>query len=733
MGKRSSTVVGFRYYFGLQMGVGLCEHDELVEIKVGDRSAWSGSVTDNASITINAPNLFGGDDKEGGIVGTLDVMMGGPTQPVNSRLAAMLGGLVPAFRGITTLFFDGLMCSMSAYPKPWKMRWRRSQKGWDGPTWYPEKATVVLAGGAIKAMNPAHILYQCLTDRRMRGLPRARLDDASYRVAADKLYAEGFGLCLRWRRTDSLANFVQTILNHIGAAQFTDRTTGLVKLRLIRDDYDPATLPLFTYDSGLLGIDDDDSGAQPAGTNEVIVKYVRPGDGSDGQVRVQNGASIQSTGAIAGTTTDYPGIPTPELALRVAQRDLRAAAGFVKRFKVRLDRRGYQVEPGSVFRISDPQRNINNMVLRAGRIEDGVLTNGTITITALQDVFGLPTTSYVGVQPPGWTPPDTSAQAVVNRRLMEVPYRDLAHQLGAGDLGSLAPTAGYLMAIAQRPTALSMNFSLLDRVGSSGNFIDRGTGSFAPTALLVAAIGRTDTAVTVGAGTDLQQVNVGSAAVIDDEIVRIDSINAATGAITLGRGCCDTLPAGHAAGARIWFYDDANGVDQTEYTTGLGVQVKLLTRTGTALLPEALAGVDSLTLVQRQYRPYPPGNLQVNGQRYPSVVSGPLTVSYSFRDRGLQADQLIDTLQGNIGPESGTTYIMRVYSGATLKRTVTGLTAASWTYLDVDAAADGYLQMVRLVLSASRNSVESLQSHDVTVERHGLGFDLGILLGGTTP
>ena len=734
MGKRRSTVVGYRYYFGLQMGVGLCEHDELVEIKVGDRSAWSGSVTDNASIAINAPNLFGGDDKEGGIVGTLDVMMGAPTQPVNARLAAMLGGLVPAFRGVTTCFFDGLMCSMSAYPKPWKMRWRRSQKGWDGATWYPEKATIVLAGGAIKAMNPAHILYQCLTDRRWgRGLPRARLDDVSFRAAADKCFAEGFGLCLRWRRTDSLANFVQSILNHIGAAQFTDRTTGLVKLRLIRDDYDPASLPLFTYDSGLLGIDDDDSGAQPAGTNEVIVKYKRPGDGSDGQVRVQNGASIQSTGAIAGTTTEYPGIPTPELALRVAQRDLRAAAGFVKRFKVRLDRRGYQIEPGSVFRISDPQRNINNMVLRAGRIEDGVLTNGTITITALQDVFGLPATSYVGVQPPGWTPPDTSAQAVVNRRLMEVPYRDLAHQLGASDLASLAPTAGYLMAIAQRPTALSLNFSLLDRVGGGGNFIDRGTGSFAPMALLVAAIGRTDTIVTVGAGTDLQQVNVGSAAVIDDEIVRIDSINPLAGAITLGRGCCDTVPANHAAGARIWFYDDANGVDQTEYTTGLGVQVKLLTRTGTALLPEALAGIDSLTMAQRQYRPYPPGNVQVNSQRYPSVVSGPLTVSYSFRDRGLQADQLIDTLQGNIGPEAGTTYIMRVYSGTTLTRTVTGLTATSWSYQDVDAAADGYLQTIRLVLSSTRNNVESLQSHDMTVERHGLGLDLGNFLGGATP
>lgn len=711
MGKRSSVTVGFRYYFGLHMGVGLAEHDELVEIKVGDRSAWSGSVTDNASIYINAPNLFGGDDKEGGIAGTLDVMMGAPTQPVNSRLAAMLGGLVPAFRGITTCFFDGLMCSMSAYPKPWKMRWRRSQKGWDGPTWYPEKATIVLAGGAIKAMNPAHILYQCLTDRRWgRGLPRARLDDAAFRTAADKCYAEGFGLCLRWRRQDSLANFVQSILNHVGGAQFTDRTTGLVKLRLIRDDYDPLTLPLFDYDSGLLGIDDDDSGAQPAGTNEVVVKYTRPGDGSDGQVRVQNGASIQATGSIAGTSVDYPGIPTPDLALRVAQRDLRAAAGFVKRFKVRLDRRGYQVEPGSVFRISDPQRGINNMVLRVGRIEDGLLTNGAITITALQDVFGLPVTSYVDVQPGGWVPPDTSAKAVINRRIWETPYRDLARRLSAVDLAAIAPTSGYLLAIAQRPSALAYSFSLRARVGGSGTFIDRGNGDFCPTALVVQAIDKTTVGINITADLGLDQVVVGTAALIDDEIVRIDAIDVLAGAVTLARGCADSVPANHAAGARIWFYDGAYGIDKTEYTAGLAVQAKLLTRTGTELLSEELASTDNLVLTQRQNQPYPPGNAMLNGDRYPTIANSPARLTWSHRDRVLQADQLVDTTAANIGPETGVTYSARLLT--TAQAVVDSQTGITGTNCVLRAPVeDDYI----IELWAVRGNLASMQRHVIPV------------------
>lgn len=57
-----------------------------------------GSITTNGQVRINAPELFGGDKGEGGLDGTLDVLFGDEDQGVLPRLAAMLGGLVPAFR-----------------------------------------------------------------------------------------------------------------------------------------------------------------------------------------------------------------------------------------------------------------------------------------------------------------------------------------------------------------------------------------------------------------------------------------------------------------------------------------------------------------------------------------------------------------------------------------------------------------------------------------------------------
>src|SRR5690606_23414113 len=119
-------------------------------------------------------------------------------------------------------------------------------------------------------------------------------------------------------------------------------------------------------------------------TNQVIVKYKRAQDNTTGSVRVQNLASIQRFGKLS-TTNDYPGIPTAELAARVAQRDLIANSGFLKRFKCRFDRRAYQIRPGTCFRISDPRKGIANIVLRAGRIDEGESGDGRITITAVQE------------------------------------------------------------------------------------------------------------------------------------------------------------------------------------------------------------------------------------------------------------------------------------------------------------------------------------------------------------
>ncbi|MGV8242169.1 hypothetical protein ACV331_36785, partial [Pseudomonas aeruginosa] len=81
----------------------------------------------------------------------LDILFGEEDQGVLPRLAAMLGGLVPAFRGVTTGFYSGLVTSMNPYPKTWEFLVRGGNRLWDGNPWYPEKQFIWLADGQIKA------------------------------------------------------------------------------------------------------------------------------------------------------------------------------------------------------------------------------------------------------------------------------------------------------------------------------------------------------------------------------------------------------------------------------------------------------------------------------------------------------------------------------------------------------------------------------------------------------
>ncbi|HKX79578.1 MAG TPA: phage tail protein [Novosphingobium sp.] len=717
MGSSKKQTVGHRYLFGLHMGLSRGPLDELVEIRVGDREAWKGSITKSGRIFINKPDLFGGDKGEGGIKGWLDVLMGDIAQAVLPALGALHGVPTPAFRNVTTQYFDGQITANNPYPKPWKMRTRRALAGWDGAPWYPEKAVIWLANGTIRAMNPAHILVECLTNRDWgRGLDRGVLDEASYRQAADKLHAEGFGLCLRWSRQSSISEFMQVVIDHIGAAQYTDRSTGRSTLKLLRDDYQVDDLPAFDYESGLLAIEEDEGSAQDGAINQLIVGWYDPITDEERQVRVQDLAGIQATGGVASSTTDYKGLPTADLAARVGMRDLTVACSGLKRLKLRFDRRGGVLAPGSVFRIRDPFRGIDNLVLRAGTYDDGKLAEGAITVSAVQDVFGLPATTYVEPQPPVWTPPDCNPQPSPNRRLMEASYRDLAATLNAAALAAVPVDAGAVLAVAEQATGLALNYVLTTRVGN-GEFTEAGVGDWCPTAVLADSTDPTSTTVQLASGRGLDQVTAGTAALVEDEVVRVVAIDPQAQSAKLARGCADTVPVPHAAGARIWFYDDFAANDPTDYSVGETVQARLLTRTSSAQLDPALAPVDTVKLAQRQARPYPPGDLKLNGQRYPAVIDGDLVVSWAHRDRRLQADQLIDHGQGSIGPEAGTAYVLRL------------LEAISGHALDSPADLNGAtytsplrgVYRVRGEISATRDGLTSWQKASHTFDfKNGL-------------
>lgn len=666
-GSSKTATVGYRYYMGLHMGLCMGPIDALKEIRIGDRTAWAGSQTTSGQAIIAKADLFGGEEREGGISGVVDVMMGDASQTANDYLTAKQGPAQPAYRGIFGLVFrGGLIAANNPYVKKWSAKAARVLQGWQngGAAWYPAKAAITLPGGDV-AMNAAHIVYECITNAEWgMGYASAQVDDANFRAAADTFHAEGLGLCLMWNRQSTIEAFIQSVVDHVGAVVGQDPRTGLFVLNAIRGGYDVGALPLFDP-SNVIALDSYQRAAIVEAVNEVTATYVDVVTGKTSGVTVQNLANITSQGGVVAQPKSYPGLPTAELATRAAMRDLRAMSTPIARVRMRCNRQAYGLLPGALIRLNWPKLGITGLVLRVLAVNTGTLTAGEITIEASEDVYGMPSTTYVAQQPSGWQDPNTEPAPVANRLVEEAPYFELVRQLSTADLQALADDAGFLSIIGSRPSGDSLNFRMLARNGGGGAFVEAGFGEFAPTATIAAGLSATATTATLANMVDVDLVEVGTFAVLGGvEVVRVDAVNPTTGAITLGRGVLDSVARVHAGGARIYFAQDYVNTDSVERVDGDLVQVRMLPRTGRGELAEGLAPIDGVTFDQRHARPYPPGRLRINATAYPvEIVDAPLVVTWAHRNRlqqNLEGDET-----GNIGPEPGTTYTLQLWNHAT--------------------------------------------------------------------
>lgn len=669
-----SVTVGYWYSMGLHFGLCHGPVDALRAIDVGERRAWSGTQSASGALTIAQPNLFGGEAREGGIDGTLDLMMGEHTQGANAYLASVQGTPQPAYRGTLTAVFRGRVAAMNPYLKPWAFLVRRTLAGWGTATWYPARAQIAI--GTEQAANPAHIVYECLTNPHWgMGYGPGLIDVASFTAAADTFHAEGLGLCLAWQRQETIERFVQTVADHAGAVVGQDRRTGLFVLRPVRGGYSVPALPLF-HPSNVLELESLQRPSMAELTNEVTVTYTDLANGGqEAAITVHNLAAIQAQGGVVSATRSFAGLPTAALAARVAERELRVVSTPLAKLRLRVNRDAWALLPGDVIRFTWPPLGIADMPLRILGIDWGSLREGAITLEAAEDVFGLPSTSYAQQQPGLWVAPSTVAQPAPAVAAWEAPYVELVRIYGPV---AIPAAACHLMAAAARPPGLAMHYELQTHLGAAA-FAAAGQGDWSPTGTLSAAVGPGATALALAGAQRLTEVPLGAPAWVGAELVRVVAVDTATATLTVARGCADTVPVAHAAGTRIWLQRGFGAVDHREYAPAETVHARVITVTSTERLADASAPLANVTMTQRQHRPYPPGALRINAQAWPATLSGALTVTWAHRDRVTQSDQLIDEAAASIGPEAGTTYTLRLVNHTTsaLIQEWTGLTATS--------------------------------------------------------
>lgn len=769
-----SYVSGREHYMGLHLGV--ChEVDEVNMVTLDGRTAWSGvaksglvtvndpgfnngipTLQDDAEvatlpvtvpdlIAINQPHLFGGEKKQGGALGVVDVLHGRPSQGVNPYLASKCGDRVPAYRGVLSLVFHSDLTSMKDYvgnsfwqgpivkhvrrsklseapthhtgfywgamsPSVKKVAVKvfRSLEGWVGtPVFYPEKATITLDG--VRHNNPIHMIYQCLTNMRW-GMkrPYALINDANFRLAADTLYAEGFGLSMQWTGKGSIESFCDAIQTHMAGKLFLNPATGLYEITLYRTPTveQLAAAPLFGKDQ----IQDAGVFNRPAWgetVNDLTLIYMDVDGEKIASIGDQNAANIAIQGCTVSETVEYYGIRNAALAERVLRRQLMimaTPAATVTGLKLtRLAPMNdseisgaYALHEGAIIRLNLPEYRLEDVAFRIIDIDYDGITDTSVTVTVEEDIYSMPTSAYMGGPTETWVNPVRPATnfAAENIRYAPICYHTLLQMVGAAGSAYLNPEyAGFSVLAEPMGSADQVNgmtvfaydtntVALASQVGP--------TSMLCPTAQLDGALAIHDPAGALVTSFKIKNVNslslygaVGSWAFINNEKVLCTALNSDPTSlgyltVTVERGVLDTIPAVHADGDKLWWFNDVAGARTVSSSWLKGETPYLWVCANSTIDQSALSiSTPSLhpTLVADWYAPYPPANVTFDGTPYRDGIGCNFELKVAGRNRLTQSNLFLAWDDTGVAPEAGTTLEVRTYDDATglLLNTVAGI------------------------------------------------------------
>lgn len=731
--KDEQPVIGYWYKAGLHLGWSQGPVGQINKIWIGDRVAWEGEpITASTTIEIDQPDLYGGESKEGGIVGTLDVMFGEPGQPVNEYLKTQLEGNIPAYRGLLTTVFRGRLSANVPRLQPWAVEEHRPS--------VPDGANVAWAIINNRDANPAYMIWECMTDTEWgMSYPSGKMDKVTFLSVASALYNEGFGISLEWNRPTTIEDFVNDILNYIAGTLREDPVTGLFTLKLVRKE-DPAGLPIYDESNiyELVSLEAPGIGEIP---NEVIVRFTDVETYSVSSLAAQDMAMISLEGGIISETLDFPGITDAGLAARVAERELAARVVPTNRVSFKANRSIWGVLAGDLFKLSWASLGLSEMAFRVLDVDIGDMGAGYLTINAVQDTFSFGDSSYLGQEPPRWVSPNNPPVPLEEWLFEEAGYYDLVKRLGDEKAQELELGLGFPAVTALKPTPDSYHWNLYSSPSSNGTYEANGRGFWGALGTLVADVDAKEESFLVtqyGYGS-LLEARSQPYGYLGSEKVAIKLITYEGGGeylVVVDRGVLDTVPTSHPSGVQFWAVNRSQPTPLKEMNAW--PYQKMLPTTSFGRLPLLEAPAQFLAVQGRKDRPYPPGGLSVNGAYLPSSIDGgvDMLITWKDRDRLLQTASLIPQSDGNIGPEEFTEYWVRLTGdgvtngwqnlGSATSLLVTEADEQAW-FGSVSRASS-----VVIELYSQREGLRSWTTWSHTVVRVGWGFGWGFGWGGSS-
>lgn len=637
------VIVGYTYYVGLDLclALGTCTLHKIVADK---DVLWTGTASgDETVININLPNLYGGPQKGGGIVGTMRYYSGSTTQPINAYLASKIGeDVTPAYRGFSHLVFEHVDIGEQDQLRALWMELSQYTNG------------LGLAGGKHMVgddMNPMELLYQAFTlDWGGLDVDVDLLDLDSLKACAETLYNEGNGMSVCVSSPNAGKDIANEIIRQVDGLMYQNPITGKMVMKLIRNDYDIDDLPVFD-ESNVLTIRNFTSKLWEDTVNQVRATFTdRSNDYATGTAMSQDMANINAQGRVRSITNSYPGTNVGALANNLAARDLSESSVPLLAATMELNRQGSHLRPGDPFVWRWGAYGINQIVMRVMSFDLGALADNRIIIDANQDEFAVNKTLFQAPsgQGSGAVAPNDPAEAAPSRLVREGAYFFAA----AGGV-PVSPLQGLVIVSAVPPTG-SEQFDVYISNDAGANYgLSEAGIVYTPTGTLVNAItdvaslttGILGTVVISSTSDDITAVTVGELEqgagmfYIGTELFAhlgvTDNHDGTFTLINVRRALLDTVPAAHAIGADVWFIEGDNVIDDPVGANDT-LRVKMCPATFRDQLTVAAAPYDSITMLNRANRPLRPGLVKFDGGvafTQPLDAAGSHTVTWANRSR----------------------------------------------------------------------------------------------------
>lgn len=664
------VITGYKYHATVDLAWCLGPGVVYRRMWFGENLVWAGCLYDEGcvnEIPIFLPELYGGSDdgKRGGIAGTVAMYCGSFTQPRDPVLESVLSPDVPAYRGTAhTVFRDfwwGNNASIDAVSM--EVAYFTNSLGLDG--------SKHIMPNLLDA-NPLEILHDLLvTGWGNIGYDPALINTAGWRAAAETIWDEGNGMSLSIANDSEGSDVAKQILRQINAIVYEDQVTGLVEIKLLRQDYDIDDLPVLTANE-ISEVRNFTKKLWSETNNVVRVKYTDRADNyaRDKIATATDSSLLRFQGRPRPIEVSMPGIFVAELANEIAARELSNLNVPLFSCELVLNRSVTGIKPGDAFIWQWPEYSVAQVVMRVRKMGLGTYEDGKIVLYVVQDEFALDAVVIAPPAPSGYEPTTLAPADIDDYVYFELPaFLDYQAALGTREGHTR------FAAFAAKPSSYTLGYSAyIEEPGDDAEVLS--TAPYTDNATLATALDRfagfatgVVSSVLIENVTDADALSDGftprqggGLMLIGNELLAHETAtDLGDGVWELGnvhRAFIDTGWQQHAAGSRVWFFEGAEAFFDSDTPTGDAINAYLLDKTSTGTSSADTAVIAALTGEGRIERVIAPDYVTADASRdaWQEYDEGDtVTLDARPRNRNDVLEIWYETDAAGT-PEAGTTY-----------------------------------------------------------------------------